>query len=415
MTKATDVGPQAPHGTFPEPGSQSLVSAGGWAFLLTAFFARLPSSMVQLGYLMVLSHDGRGLATGGLAVAAVGLGSAMGAPVVGRLVDRLGPLPVVAGATLVSLAGQAAFLIGLLHHVASWQLLACGAVVGAANPQIGPVARSHWSHLATRLRAPHLVSRALGYEGAVDEIGFVIGPVLASVLVSWLGAAPAALAMMGMTLVLQGVFVGHLWREREDWAVHDTAAQGPRAHSRTGRSVLWPMLACLGVGILFGATQTALTALFNARGMPGITGLVYGCVGIGSGAASLLVGRLADRFTVPLRVLSGGVLMVLSALGLMVLPSAWLVSLVCLVLGVGAGVTLVSSFGWMERIAPRDRVATMMTVLATCLTLGVSAGAAVAGRLAVWPAHGFWPVLASGVMAAVASAGMRLSLRRAAR
>lgn len=416
MPQDTDVVPSPRLDTRPPaPASATLVQAGGWAFLLTAFVARLPSSMVQLGYLMVLSHDGRGLVTGGLAVAAVGLGSAVGAPVVGRLVDRLGPLPVITGATLFSLAGQAAFLVGLLHGVPSWQLLACAAVVGAANPQIGPVARSHWSHLATRLRAPHLVSRALGYEGAVDEVGFVIGPVLASALVSWLGASPAALAMMVMTVVLQGVFVAHLWRHRDDWAAHADGAHAQRAGTRVGRSVLWPMLACLGVGTLFGSTQTALTALFEQRGMPGITGLVYGCVGVGSGAASLVVGRLADRFTVPWRVFSGGVLMAVSAAALMLLPSAWFASLLCVVLGVGAGVTLVSSFGWMERIAPRDRVATMMTVLATCLTLGVSAGAAVAGRLAVQPAHGFWPVLASGAMAAAAAVGMRFSLRRAAR
>lgn len=387
----------------------SLVAAAGWAFLITAFVSRLPSSMVQLGYLMVLNQDGRGMGVGGLAVAAVGLGSAIGAPAVGRLVDRLGPLRVVAGATLISLLGQACFLIGLTRQAPSWQLLAAAAVVGAANPQIGPVARSHWSHLAVRLHTPRLVSKALGYEGAVDEIGFVIGPVLASVLVSWLGASSAALAMMALTLVLQGIFVAHLATSRTRWTVSTAAQRAAAAHSPTRLAVLWPMLACLGVGVLFGATQTSLTAVFAQRGTPGITGLVYGCVGIGSGVASLLVGHLSPRVAVWLRVLAGALVMAAGAALMMLLPGAWLAAGVAVLLGVGAGITLVSSFGWMERIAPRDRVATMMTVLATCLTLGVSAGAAVAGQLVSNPADGLWPVLGSGVLAALAAAGMRAS------
>ncbi|GAA1391319.1 MFS transporter [Luteococcus peritonei] len=396
----------------PRAGAEhSLLSAGGLAFLVAAALGRLPSSMVQLGYLMVLSQDGRGLAIGGLAVAAVGLGTAAGAPLVGRLVDRLGPIPAVAGATLVSLAAQTVFLLLLMAHAPSHWLLAAGFVVGAANPQIGPVARSHWSHLAARLRAPHLVSRALGYEGAVDEAGFVVGPVLAGALVSMLGPVPSAIAILALTAGLQGLFVLYLLRHRDDWRRQPSTEQ-ERAHSSLGYGVLLPMLGCLGVGILFGATQTGLTALFNLRGTPGVTGLVYGCVGVGSGLASLLAGRLGERVAVPLRVFSGALLMALGALALGMLPGAAPASVVAVVMGSGAGITLVSCFAWMERIAPRDRMATMMTVLATCLTLGVSGGAAVAGRLAADPSHSFWPVHGSAMLALLAAVGMWLSSRR---
>ncbi len=397
----------------PRSGAEhSLISAGGWPFLIAAALGRLPSSMVQLGYLMVLSQDGRGLAIGGLAVAAVGLGTAAGAPVVGRLVDRLGPIPAVVGATLVSLLGQAVFLWLLVGHAPSALLLVAGFVVGAANPQIGPVARSHWSHLSASLRAPQLVSRALGYEGAVDEAGFVIGPVLASALVSLLGPVSSVVAMLLLTAVLQGLFILYLLRNREAWQRVATPGAEAAARSSVGRGVVLPMLGCLGVGILFGSTQTGLTALFNLRGDPGVTGVVYGCVGVGSGIASLVAGRLPARFAVPVRVLAGAVLMGLGFWGMHALPGAPLASAVAVVMGAGAGITLVSCFAWMERIAPRDRMATMMTVLATCLTLGVSTGAAVAGRLAEVPAHSFFPVLASAALAAVAALGMRLSASR---
>lgn len=393
--------------TDPVAAPATLMGAGGWPFLVTAFVGRLPGSMVQLGYLMILSQDGRGLGVAGLAVAAVGLGSALGAPVLGQLVDRHGPLPVLGGATLASLVAQALFLVALLGHSPTWTLLACALAVGAANPQVGAVARTHWSHVAERLRQPALVSRALGYEGAADEVGFVVGPVLAAGLVSLLGPAGAAVAVLLLTLVLQGAFVAHLWGERGEGARHRHARAAHVDGPVDLAAAAWPMLACLGVGTLFGATQTGLTAMLGARGQAGLTGLVYGCVGVGSGVASVLVGALAHRLPVVLRVLGGALLMAAGGALMMLLPSLLPAVAVALLLGTGAGITLISCFAWMEGIAPRHRVATMMTLLTTCLTLGVSVGAATAGQLAVQPAHAFVPVLAAGLAGAAAAGGMR--------
>lgn len=387
----------------------SLPRAGGWPFLITSFLGRLPASMVQLGYLMVLSSSGRGLAAAGLAVAAVGLGTAIGAPVIGRLVDRFGALRVLSVSTAGSLLGQLAFLAALVRQEPTTTLLVCAGLVGFANPQIGAVARTHWSHLAHQLRQPGLVSRALGYEGAVDELGFVIGPVLAGALVGLAGPVPATVVVLVATGVLQGLFLVHLWAHRGARAAEHTAAPAPQAAGGLKVDVLWPLLGCLGVGLLFGSTQTALTGLFELRGTPGLTGVVYGCVGVGSGIASLLVGRLPASIPVPRRVAFGAGLALLGALLMMGLPSALPASLVGILLGSSAGVVLVSSFGWMERIAPRHRMATMMTVLMTAVTLGISGGAALAGSLAAEPARAFWPLFATAGLALVAALGMRLS------
>lgn len=391
------------------PVRASLVAVAGWPFLLTGFVSRLPAAMIQLGYLMVLAADGRGLAMAGLNVAACGLGSAVGAPIVGRLVDRFGALMTLGGATLISLLAQLGFLTALLAHGPNPLLWTLSAFVGAANPQIGAVVRSHWSHLAAVRRDPALVSRALGYEGAVDEATFVVGPIVAGSLVSALGAVPSVLAVAAATLFGQAIFLGHLWQNRVEWRqarhARERAAEGRGGGVDPVRAAL-PMLAVLGVGTLFGGCQTALTNLHQMRGESAFTGLVYGTVGIGSAAASLMVGRLATRVSPQWRVLLGGCCMGAGGLVLLMLPSVAVSFGVALLLGVGAGLTLVSSFGWMEAIAPRHRIATMMTILTTCITVGVSGGAAVSGRLAADPSVAFWPVVAAGVLAALASVGM---------
>ena len=115
----------------------SLVHAGGLPFLATAFVGRLPAATVQLGLLLYVSGAGLGLGLAGVTVAAAGLGSAAGAPVIGRLVDRLGPLPVVLGASFVQLLGLGGLLAGVRHDAAPAVVLACAAVIGAGGPRPG--------------------------------------------------------------------------------------------------------------------------------------------------------------------------------------------------------------------------------------------------------------------------------------
>lgn len=124
----------------------SLVQHGGWPFLITSAIGRLPPAMVQLGLLMYVAQVGLGLGLGGLTVAAVGLGTAISATIMGRLVDAFGPLPVVASATLVQVSGLVAIdtvTPALVDgRLPSTVLLALAGVCGLANPQLGPIVRS---------------------------------------------------------------------------------------------------------------------------------------------------------------------------------------------------------------------------------------------------------------------------------
>lgn len=105
----------APQAQTPLSAQDSLVAAGGWPFLITAFIGRLPAATLQLGLLLYVSGAGLSLGLAGITVAAVGLGSAVGAPLVGRLIDHFGPLPVVVSATLIQLLSLTALLLTVVN------------------------------------------------------------------------------------------------------------------------------------------------------------------------------------------------------------------------------------------------------------------------------------------------------------
>jgi MFS family permease len=393
----------------------SLIQHGGWPFLLTSIVGRLPPAMIQLGLLMYVTSLGLGLGLGGLNVAAVGLGTAIGAPLMGRLVDALGPLPVVVGATVLQVGGL--FIIHTLTpglvagETPATLMLLVAAVCGFANPQIGPITRSHWSHLSRDRREPALIGHALGYEGAVDEMSFIVGPIVASLLVSTLGPTPAIFVLMVAIVVGQGVFAAYLWVDREAWKHRTLGAAAASGRIPFGALVA-PMAVLLAVGITFGSTQTALTAVNEARGTPALTGIIYGTVGIGSAISSIVTTRLPARIGASRRLLGGAVVLLVSGIGFAFLPGAGALLGLAFFLGLGVGVILVTGFARAEAIAPSTRIASVMTMLSMCLTLGVSIGAASTGQLADTLWLGFLPVIIAGAMALAAAVLIAVSRRR---
>lgn len=392
----------------------SLVHQGGLPFLVTAMVGRQPAAMIQLGLLMYVASSGLGLDLGGLTVAAVGLGTALGATIIGRLVDRLGPLPVIIGATMVQVAALLAILqltpLVAAGDLPRWWLLVAAMAAGFANPQVGPIARSHWSHLSRRRNNPALIRHALGYEGAMDELSFIVGPIVAGLLVSFLGPVTALWTLIGIIIAGQGVFAIHLARARGDWgaASHHATESGRIPYA----ALVGPMVTLLAVGITFGATQTALTAVNEARGTQHLTGIIYGCVGFGSMISSLLVVRLPLRFGTVARLGTGAVGLLVGALGLLGLPGAVVASLLGVLIGLSVGMILVTGFSRAEEVAPPGRIASVMTILSMCLTLGVSIGAATAGQLADDLVQAFLPVVGAGVLALVATFLIGIGRRR---
>lgn len=401
---ATDASPSRDSHDAPPPGASlagdaSLSAAAGWEFLATGFVARIPASTIQLFLLLYVSSVGLGMGLAGLTVAAVGLGSAVGAPVLGRLVDRWGPLPVVAGATVVQVLGLLVARHVVIHDGTAAALMGTAALVGAANPQIGSIARARWSSLARELGRPGLVTRGLGHETAADEIGFILGPVIAGALVGWLDESTAILALVGWVVVGQGLFIAHLARHRGGWRTSSDEGGAQVEGIPFGRLVA-PMATVLGVGTVFGAGQTSLSALNAATGSEAWTGFVWGAMGVGSALASLAAARVFVRWSLAARILLGALVAAIG-LGMMTAGQPLAVQFVVFpVTGLGLGLMLVSAYAAAEVLAPAGRINAVMTLMAMCLVLGVSLGSATAGQVA--GAGGFWIGVAACGVGAVA-------------
>ncbi|WP_371416507.1 MFS transporter [Pseudarthrobacter sp. NIBRBAC000502770] len=416
--------PEAPEA--PKRGRFSrLPQLAGAGFLPLGLFARLPLAMLAVGTLTLVTSASGSFAAGGTAAGAVGIGSALGAPVLGSLADRKGQRPVlllaavlntVAVLALVFAAGSAAVLDGFAPPV-----LAAAFAAGATCPQVGPLARVRWMALTANAGGPTAppnaaardLDTALSYESTADEVTFVLGPALVGILASFVSPWLPLVLAAAMTITLVPVFAVHPThrsvpaRRGPAGGKHVPAAKLPAA-------VALPVLAMACMGTFFGSTQAALSAFSAGLAGPEIAGLLYAVMGLSSAAAALSVAYWPRRAGLGLRWVSCAVLMAGLAVLLLVPSSLPMMALVLLVLGLPVGPVMVTVFAVGGKVAPAGRLGTVMTALASGIVAGTAVGSSIGGQLA--QLHGaagaFLVPLCAAVALALLGAGTAVVLRR---
>ena len=358
---------------------RTLLATVGPAYVLVAFLGRVPLAMSQMGTLLLVSDSTGRYALGGAAAGALAVTNALGAPVFGSLADRIGQRPVV----LVQSVAGAVGLVGVVAVTQSGApagaVIATAALAGLATPQIGPLARVRWAPLLRgRGDKDRLVDAAFSYEGAADEVSFVLGPAtvgLVAVILDPGGALLVAACVLGLF--------------GSAFALHSSAALTvPQpGETRSTTRVLGLLLVALAIaqlliGVLFGATQTGSAVLATQEGQPGLAGLIHATLGIGSAIAGLAVAALPERIGYPTRmVVSATGLLVLSAPLLLVQSVAQLVVVIAF-LGFAVAPYMISNFAMAGQVVEPDRVGLAMTLLAGATGIGYAVGSSVAGRLA---------------------------------
>lgn len=355
--------------------------------------------MLTMGTLTLVTSVSGSFAAGGTAAGAVGVGSALGAPVLGSLADRHGQRPVLLLSALLNTVAVLALVLTAVATAASENfplaVLAAAFAAGATSPQVGPLARVRWMALTAGVApgaasgSAHDLDTALSYESTADEITFVLGPalvgILASLVVPWLPLALAA----AMTITLVPAF-----------AVHPTHQAVPAAGASRGRkrkgaagpaklpwAVALPVVAMVCMGTFFGSTQAALSAFSAGLAGTEIAGLLYAVMGLSSAAAALSVAYWPRRAGLPLRWVVCAVLMAGLAVLLLVPSSLPMMAVVLLVLGLPVGPVMVTVFAVGGRVAPAGRLGTVMTALASGIVAGTAIGSSAGGQLAQLHGH----------------------------
>jgi MFS family permease len=367
--------------------------------VLATVIGRMPIGISGLAILLYVRDVTGSFAAAGVATGALALGSALGAPFQGRVVDRRGvgmllPLAAVHAGGLLAVwaAGSADAPAGAL---AALSLLA-----GAAMPPVSSVLRSRWPYLlAGQLE---LVPSAFALDSVLIELVFVIGPLVTTVVVATVGPqyaliVSAACVVAGTLMLLSGL----------------TGLPGPEP-SREGRrayglgaladpGLRTLVFASLPVGFALGSVEVALPAFCDAEGSKALAGVLLAVWSIGSGVSGLTWGALASRFSLLEAHLRFAWLLPLAIAPLALASSPLTMGLLVVLAGMPIAPLIASRNQLIERVTPAGTATEAYTWPLTALVTGVSLGAAAAGAVVESSSWTTAVLVATGVAAIGAS------------
>ena len=345
------------------------------AFSIAGFVARLPLSMTGIGIVLLVSLTTGSFGQAGLLIAVVTLTAAVVAPLWGRAIDRVGQARVLLLAALINNVSLAVLIIAV---ELAWPLavsVVAAAGVGAGFTLAGSAVRARWT---LRLNGTPLLNTAFALEAMLDEVVFIVGPILATFLATALHPA------LGITTSAVIGFIGAvaLAAQRSSQPPVLAASRGHVARKRLPWLILLPVaIASAAMGMVFGSMEVVVVAFAKEAGVLPFAGVILMAWAFGSLVAGAVTGAIAWRASPARRFRVGAILLAVSLLPMPFVSQPLVLSLLLILSGMAIAPTLIASVAVTQASVDQTRLTEALAWISTGMAAGVAAGAAAAGQL----------------------------------
>lgn len=371
-----------------------LARRGVPAVILIGLFARIPIAAAPVVLTLHVVLDlGHGYGLAGLLGAAFAVGAAVGAPLVGRTVDRVGLRPVVAVTTVASTAFWV--VAPRLEYSA---LLPAALLAGLLSLPVFSVTRQALAAMLT----PELRRPGFSLDSMAVEMSFAVGPAAGIALYTATSAATTLTAVAGLVLVA-GAALFVLDPPVRDPELTRTLAAGeraerPRLRSWLSRPVVALLLVTSAATVTVSGTDTALSAVMTSWDAVPHLGLVFAVWCMASLVGGFVFGAMKDRPS-PLLVL---LLLAGTALPVSLAGSWPVLALFVVPTGLFCAPLMAGTAEALTHATPATVRGLVLGVHASALTLGDAFGAPLTGVAVDWfgAQWGFAAVGAAGLVLA---------------
>jgi MFS family permease len=378
---------------------------GSLAFSFAGWLARLPMPILGLGAVLLVADASGSYGLAGAVAGTLALIGSLASPQWARAMDRRGQGLVLRVAFTGYLVFGVAFVVAVVLDAPQWTWFVLAGLTGACGPNIGSIVRARW---ADALDADARQT-AFAFESVVDEVVFVIGPPLVTFLATLI--SPPVGFLTGVVIG----FAGAMWlsglRDTEP-PVQPVDADGPGWASVVLHPIVLSVaVVYLAVGGVFGAMDVVVVAFAEAEGAPALAGVALAFYAAGSLVAGLVYGVVRLPGTLAARYVGCVVFFGIAAQVLLAVGSLPVLIGALFAAGLAIAPVLVSGMSLVESRVSRAALTEALTWVVTGLTLGVTAGSAVAGAAVdAWGAEAAFavPASAAALAALLALAGAAL-------
>jgi MFS family permease len=344
--------------------------------VLASLVGRLSSGAGPLALVLFVQDATGSFAAAGAASAATALANGLLAPLRGRLVDRYGQrrcLPPLALSFAVALVGVVAVARPEPGRVAATVVLAAAA--GATVPPLSASMRVLWVSLVGR--GPELQT-AYALDAVLEELLFVVGPLLAGTIAAAVDPAAGLLTAAGLALVgTTGFVVSPVSRA---WSGSQAGPAG-WAGAMASRGMRTLALALAGVGGAIGIWEIGVVAAARREGAIEVAGILLAAWAAASAVGGLWYGAQSWRAAAGRRFLVLLALLALACAPMAAAPSLALLGVVVAVVGLLIAPLESSAFVLAAELAPPGTLTESATWVTTAMNVAAAAGIAAAGAL----------------------------------
>ncbi|MHC1546906.1 MFS transporter [Phyllobacterium sp. K27] len=379
------------------PYKEIFAAPGSVAFSATGFIARLPLSMVTLGIVTMLSQTHGTYWLAGAVSATFALSNALIAPQISRLIDRFGQsriLPVFSLITVLALAG---LMLSAHYNAPAWTLFVFAMLAGFM-PSMTALVRARWTEI---YRDTPKLRTAFAFESVVDEVIYMVGPIIAIGLSVALFPQAGPLAATLFLAVGSALFIA---QKSTEPAIH------PQDRTDSASVIRLPSLQLIAVtlaaiGALFGTAEVTAIAFAEEQGQKAAAGIALASYAAGSLIVGLVFGALNLQMLLAKQFLLAISLAMLTTLPLLIVDGIGGLSIVLFLAGAAVSPTIIISMGLIERLVPASKLTEGITWAMTGVMIGMALGSSLSGWVIdeYGASRGFYVSVASGVIAFIAA------------
>jgi MFS family permease len=349
------------------------------ALVSSSLLARLPIGINALAIVLYLREQTGSFAVAGAVSGSLALGSGIGAPVQGRLVDRVGARRVLMPVAVVHALSLGA-IVGFSELGApALVLVACGFVGGFAIPPTSSVLRSMW----TDLLEPRLHQAAYALDSTMVELIFITGPLLTAIIAALTN--PAGALIVSAVAVIVGTTIFTSLPPTRGFEAPEEHPHRSLLGALASPGVRTLVVASVPTGVGIGMLEVGIPAFSRASGSAAAAGVLLAIWSFGSGIGGLLYGTLPRRRGLHATHLLVGALLPLTLLPLAAAPSVWVMALLVIPAGCCIAPLLATRNELVGGVAPPGMRIEAYTWPITAFVGGIAGGAALAGALVEGP------------------------------
>jgi MFS family permease len=290
-----------------------------------------------------------------------------------RLVDRLGQRAIMWPLLVLHVAGVA-LAIHTAMTVGPEYLLWIAAGIASLSGPLGALTRARWSHI---LDSDEDIHTAFALEGSLDEVLFIGGPAVATVL------ATAVWAPMGLIVSTIGTAIGLtiLLSQRSTEPPTRKEAGGESLGWRIPPAVIAVAFIAAGLGLLFGAFDISVVAFADEHHQKTWAGVILGVLSLGSFMGGLYYGSKHWKTPLWKRTIIGTCALAVGFTAISFAPNLLAFAVIGFFAGATIAPTITNADTVVQRVVKRGQITEGMAWLRIGVGVGVAGGAWAAGIL----------------------------------